>query len=95
MADYFVKRRGRLPSIESASLPLVNWAGILAYFIGAATAYFSPGIPPVNGIVASFAAYLILDWLFGSRDRDTVSTAEYSGESEGREPEGWSRERIS
>lgn len=61
MADYFVKRRGRLQPIVSAALPLVNWAGVLAYFIGATTAYFSPGIPPVNGIVAGFAAYLILD----------------------------------
>lgn len=87
MADYFVKRRGRLPSIESASIPPVNWAGILAYFIGAATAYFSPGIPPVNGILAGFAAYLILDRLLGRDRRDTDSGAGYPG--------GRGRERVS
>ncbi len=88
MADYFVKRRGRLPAIESATLPPVNWAGVLAYFIGAATAYFSPGIPPVNGIVASFAAYLILDRLLG--ERDIPSEGETSGE-----PGERSREPVS
>jgi cytosine permease len=61
MADYFVKRRRRLPALEVASLPAFNWAGIIAYLAAAAIAQFSPGIPPVNGIVAGFVLYLILD----------------------------------
>lgn len=90
MADYFVKRRGRLAAIGSVALPLVNWAGILAYFIGAATAYFSPGIPPVNGIVASFAAYLIIDRLLGGGRDDGSSGATRAGDS-GKQ----NRERVS
>jgi cytosine permease len=60
-ADYFVKRRGRLPELATADLPAFNWAGIAAYLAAAAIAYFSPGIPPVNGIVAGFVLYLLLD----------------------------------
>jgi cytosine permease len=63
-ADFFIKRRMRLPALAVARLPAYNWAGILAYLAGSAVALFSPGIPPVNGIVAGFVAYLVLDRAF-------------------------------
>jgi len=65
-ADYFVKRRMRLPALADARLPAFNWAGVLAYVAGSAVAYLSPGIPPVNGLVAAFLAYLLLDRALGS-----------------------------
>jgi cytosine permease len=63
-ADFFVKRRRRLPPINSVSLPALNWAGITSYVAASAVAYFSPGIPPVNGIIAGFVFYLLLDKVF-------------------------------
>lgn len=60
-ADYFVKHRGRLPYINSAQLPAINWAGILSYIASSAIAQFSPGVPPINGLLAAFVLYLIFD----------------------------------
>ncbi|MGB3682488.1 MAG: cytosine permease [Rubrobacteraceae bacterium] len=64
MADYFVKRRGSLTPIESTSFPAFNWAGIAAYVVASAIAQFSPGIAPVNGILAGFVLYLLFDRVF-------------------------------
>lgn len=66
-ADYFVKRRSQLPTIASVSLPAFNWVGIASYAAALAVAYFSPGVPPVNGLVAGFVIYLILDKIFGTK----------------------------
>ena len=66
MADYFVKHRGNLAPIESTEFPAFNWAGIAAYFVAAAIAQFSPGIAPVNGILAGFVLYLIFDRVFAA-----------------------------
>lgn len=63
-ADYFVKRRRRLPTLEEARLPGFNWAGLLSYVIASSIAQFSPGIAPVNGILAGFVFYVVLDKAF-------------------------------
>ena len=39
-----------------------NWAGIIAYILASAIAYFSPGIKPINGIITAALIY----WLLGS-----------------------------
>lgn len=64
-ADYFVKRRGSMPDLAAAGSRAFNWAGLGAYVLAALIAQFSPGIPPVNGIVAGFILYLLLDRLLG------------------------------
>lgn len=73
-ADYFVKRRSQLPAIASVSLPAFNWVGITSYAAASAVAYFSPGIPPVNGLVAGFVIYLLLDKIFGTKQVSTSPT---------------------
>lgn len=40
--------------------PSFNWAGMIAYGLGSAIAYFTPGIKPINGIVAAAAIYWLL-----------------------------------
>lgn len=65
MADYFVKRKGVYPKLSEAVLPKFNLAGILAYIAAAAIAKFSPGVPPLNGIIAAFILYPILDKALG------------------------------
>lgn len=67
-ADYFVKWRSRLPALASVSLPAFNWVGIASYVAASAVAYFSPGVPPVNGLVAGFVIYLLLDKAFGTTE---------------------------
>lgn len=59
IADFFLVRKGRYPGL-STPLPMFNWAGLIAYAAASAVAYFSPGIPPLNGIVAAVIFYPVL-----------------------------------
>lgn len=59
MSDYWLHRRGHFPPLDEA-LPAFNWAGIIAYIIASAIAYYSPGIKPINGIIAAIILYMIL-----------------------------------
>lgn len=63
MADFWLRHQGTFPEISSA-LPAFNWAGIIAYVVGAATAYFSGnasiGVGPINGIIVAAVLYGIL-----------------------------------
>ncbi len=74
VADYFVKWRSQLPAMASVSLPAFNWIGITSYVAASAIAYFSPGVPPVNGLVAGFVIYLLLDKIFGTKQVSTSPT---------------------
>ena len=61
MADFFYKYRGRYPKLSEAKLPKINVAGAVAYVGASLIAYFSPGVPPINGIVAAIVLYIIVD----------------------------------
>jgi cytosine permease len=50
MADYWLHHKGSFPSLGERQ-PAFNWAGIIAYLLASAVAYFSPGIKPINGII--------------------------------------------
>lgn len=60
MADYWLRRhKGQFPSLDEPQ-PAFNWAGIIAYMVASVIAYVSPGIKPINGIVAAIVLYFIL-----------------------------------
>lgn len=59
MADYWLRHQGQFPSLNEPQ-PAFNWAGIIAYVVASAIAYFSPGIKPINGIVAAIVFYFVL-----------------------------------
>lgn len=59
MADYWLINGGELPDLDSRQ-PAFNWAGIIAYILASAIAYFSPGIKPINGIISAIVLYFIL-----------------------------------
>ncbi len=61
MADFFYKYRGKYPKLSEAKLPKINIAGAVAYVGASLIAYFSPGVPPINGIVAAIVIYIIVD----------------------------------
>lgn len=60
MVDFWACHRGQFPSLETP-LPAFNWAGVIAYVVGSAIAYFSGqaglGIAPVNGIISAAILY--------------------------------------
>lgn len=59
MADFWLYWRGQFPRLDT-TLPAFNWVGIGAYVGAVAIAYFSPGIKPLNGIIAAVVLYYIL-----------------------------------
>lgn len=62
MADYWLRHKGQFPSLGEPQ-PAFNWAGIIAYVVASAIAYFSPGIKPINGIIAAVVLYFVLSKL--------------------------------
>ncbi len=73
MADFFYKHRSQYPKIGTADIPAINPAGFAGYLVGCLAGYFSPGIPPINGIIAAIAAYIIADKLLARRETAAVS----------------------
>lgn len=63
MADFFYKHKGRYPTLANVAFKKFNFAGIGAYVVASAVARFSPGVPPLNGILAAGAAYIVIDRL--------------------------------
>jgi cytosine permease len=59
MSDYWLYRRGQFPPL-SQQQPAFNWAGIIAYVLASAIAFFLPGIKPINGIIAAVILYFVL-----------------------------------
>ena len=63
MADFWLQRRGEFPSLDTPQ-PAFNWAGVIAYVVASAIAYFtgkaSLGIAPINGIIAAVILYVVL-----------------------------------
>ncbi|QRV23384.1 cytosine permease [Marinomonas foliarum] len=60
MADFWVKYKGNMPSLDTVKLPKYNMTGLSAYVIGSGCAYFSPWVAPLVGIVVSVVAYTVL-----------------------------------
>jgi cytosine permease len=63
MVDFWFRHRGEFPGLDTP-LPAINWAGIIAYVMASAIAYFTGnanlGVGPVNGIISAAVLYLIL-----------------------------------
>ncbi len=66
VADFFYKHRGSYPRLQDVKLRKVNVAGLVAYVGGSAAAYFSPGIPPITGIVVAIVLYIVGDLVLGA-----------------------------
>jgi len=63
MADFFYKHKRKYPKLSDVRFKKFNPAGMLAYVTASLVAYFSPGVPPLNGIVAAFLAYIAFDFI--------------------------------
>ncbi|MGF1479593.1 MAG: cytosine permease [Cyanophyceae cyanobacterium] len=72
MADYWLRHRGEFPDLNDPQ-PALNWAGAIAYIAASVIAYFSPGIKPINGIVAAVLIYWLLSRLIGQTSPRSVS----------------------
>jgi len=60
IADYFIARKGKYASLETAKIQAVNWIAIAAWVLGVAAAKFLPGLAPVNAVLGASVVYLIL-----------------------------------
>lgn len=71
MADFWLYRQDGFPNLE-AKQPSFNGAGVTAYILASAIAYFSPGVKPINGIIVAALVYWIFSsWLQGERSRES------------------------
>ena len=60
IADYFIlKKRNYLP-MENMIFTAVNKVAIIAWALGSLAAHFMPGIAPINSVVVSMLAYVLL-----------------------------------
>ncbi|TVQ40509.1 MAG: cytosine permease [Spirochaetaceae bacterium] len=76
MADFFYKHKGRYPTLEKMKMKKFNYSGLAAYVIASIIAYTSPGVPPINGIIAAVVVYIIIDKILGavglSQDHEVI-----------------------
>ncbi|MDE1549386.1 cytosine permease [Jeotgalibaca caeni] len=65
IADYLIHdKKTRYKNFENQTFETVNWFAILAMIIGTAVAIVTPGIPPLNGVFATFVTYIATMKLF-------------------------------
>ncbi|OLS02223.1 cytosine permease [Tissierella creatinophila] len=69
MADYYVKHKRKYNKLAEVKMKEFNYSGLIAYVIGAFMAYASPGVAPINGIIAAFIAFPIVDKILVSMDK--------------------------
>ncbi|MFB9136760.1 cytosine permease [Vibrio olivae] len=60
MANFWFVHRAAPPKLNDISLPTFDYCGLAAYFIGSLTAYLSPWMPPIVGMIAAAASYMLL-----------------------------------
>lgn len=79
MADFFYKHKGTYPLLSSVKMKKFNLSGVAGYIIGAAVAYFSPGVPPLNGIIAAIVGYIVVDLILSAaglkQDHEPIQSA--------------------
>ena len=61
MADYYIKNKRHYNKLAEVKMKEFNYTGLISYLLGALFAWQSPGVPPINGIIAAFIAYPIVD----------------------------------
>jgi len=62
MADFYIAKKMSYPALSSITAKF-NIIGIIAYSIGAISAFYIHFIPPITGIITSFITYSVLFYL--------------------------------
>ena len=70
MADFWLFRRDGFANFDTRQQNF-NWAGIVAYILASAIAYFTPGVKPINGIIAAALIYWLLSYIFNNSQART------------------------
>ena len=60
IADYFILKKCHYLPMENMIFTAVNKVAIIAWALGAIAAHFMPGIAPINSVVVSGLAYVLL-----------------------------------
>ncbi len=61
ITDFFLLRRGSYRNLDENSFQRVRPTAVTAWVIGVLAAKFSPGIAPINGLIAAAVAYLLAE----------------------------------
>lgn len=60
IADYFILRKGKYMPLENTVFTSVNKVAMISWVLGAAAAYFLPGVAPINSVVVAIIAHVVL-----------------------------------
>lgn len=60
IADYFIVKRRNYKPFADMSFKNVNWVALVAWAIGVAFAQLAPGVTPLNALLGTAVAYIIL-----------------------------------
>ncbi|TXR53564.1 cytosine permease [Reinekea thalattae] len=71
MTDFWFRFRADADLLASTEPVKFNYAGLAAYVVGSACAYYSPWVAPIVGIVVSSAVYCALVVVLGMSDKDS------------------------
>lgn len=60
LADYFLLNRRNYPAIVDMKFKEIHWIAIAAWFIGAISGKFIPGITPLNSLLGAGLSYVVM-----------------------------------
>ncbi len=60
IADYFIVKRRNYKPFADISFKNVNWVAMVAWAIGVAFAQLAPGVTPLNALLGTAVAYIVL-----------------------------------
>lgn len=63
ITDYFFIKRGSYVNLDENSFKTVRPSAVAAWVVGVLAAKFSPGIAPINGLIAAAAVYILAEKL--------------------------------
>ncbi|MGX8795014.1 cytosine permease [Fusibacter sp. JL298sf-3] len=74
ISDYFLVKKKTYAPYEKTTFAKINPVAIGAWVIGVLCAHYVPGIPPINGVVASALTYTLVMKFVANTSEDVVKT---------------------
>ncbi len=81
ISDYFIVNKEKYKTFEGQQFETVNIKAIASWFVGVLASRFIPGIPPLNGVIATCLVYIVIAKLFSNDTIMDKAKAEQIGDN--------------